>query len=84
MVQQLSDAPIGKQLRCLHLESTECTGSHPIPSMLWAAEHGHAANWRGDLSQLGIISLHLAELVVTENKDKPSHWLCAYFSESLP
>lgn len=62
---------------------TVCTGSHLAPSTLRAAEHGQAANQKGDLSQLDITSLHLADFVFAENKDKPNHWLCDFFSESL-
>lgn len=61
---------------------SECPGSHPAPSTLWAAEHGHAA-MRGDLSQLDITSLHLADFVFAESKDKLNHWLWDYFSKSL-
>lgn len=57
----------------------ERTVSHPTSSKLGAAEHGHAANWMGNPSQVNIASLHLVELVFTENKDKTSHWLCGYF-----
>jgi len=40
---------------------TEHTGSQPTPSALGAAEHGHTANWMGDLSHLDITSLYPAE-----------------------